>query len=106
LRAQTRGFSKFLVDVEELKTVISGSGNTNLKGTAKVHNTIVSGSASVKAFELSTERTDITISGSGRAEVDASQELDVTITGSGVVYYTGDASVSQTVSGSGRVVKG
>ena len=93
------------LNAEELNTNIAGSGKSILKGTAKVHNTVVDGSGDIKAFDLSTERTDITISGSGKAEVDASQELDVTILGSGSVFYTGDAAVSQSVSGSGKIVK-
>ncbi len=100
------GSSDLTLNVEELNTNIAGSGKSNLNGTANVHNIVISGSGNVKAFDLSTERTDITISGSGNAQVDASRELDVSIFGSGNVYYTGDAAVSQTVSDSGRVVKG
>ena len=99
------GSSDLTLHVEELNTVISGSGKSNLKGTAKVHNSVISGSGDINAFDLSTERTDITISGSGNVEVDASQELDVSIFGSGNVYYTGDAALNQTVSGFGRVSK-
>lgn len=90
---------------EELNTEITGSGKANLKGTADVHNSIISGSGNIRAFDLSTNRTDMTISGSGNAEVDASRELDVTISGSGNVFYTGNASVTQRVSGSGKIVK-
>nr|QNO43670.1 hypothetical protein FICJDHNH_00010 [Methanosarcinales archaeon ANME-2c ERB4]QNO43975.1 hypothetical protein AECFJODE_00028 [Methanosarcinales archaeon ANME-2c ERB4]QNO50627.1 hypothetical protein JEJMEHHC_00008 [Methanosarcinales archaeon ANME-2c ERB4] len=99
------GSSDLTMNVEELNTVISGSGKSNLKGTAKVHNSVIRGSGDINAFDLSTERTDITISGSGNAQVDASRELDVSIFGSGNVYYTGDAALNQTVSGSGIVVK-
>jgi hypothetical protein len=99
------GSSDLTLNVEELNTAISGSGKSNLKGTAKVHNSVISGSGDINAFDLSTERTDITISGSGNVEVDASQELDVSIFGSGNVYYTGDAALNQTVSGFGRVSK-
>jgi len=99
------GSSYLTLNVEELNTVISGSGESKVKGTAKGHTIRISGSGDLMAFDLSTERTDITVSGSGDAEVDASQELYVSIPGSGNVYYTGDAAVSLTVSGSGRVVK-
>ncbi len=99
------GSSDLTLNVEELNTAISGSGKSNLKGTAKVHNSVISGSGDINAFDLSTERTDITISGSGNAQVDASRALDVSIFGSGNVYYTGDAALNQTVSGSGRVAK-
>lgn len=99
------GSSDLTLNVEELNTVIAGSGKSNLKGTAKVHNSVISGSGDINAFDLSTERTDITISGFGNAEVDASQTLDVSIFGSGNVYYTGDAASNQTISGSGTIVK-
>ena len=90
---------------QELNTRISGSGKPKLRGTAHVHNVMVSGSAKIKAFDLATHETNIIISGSGNAEVDASEKLDVTISGSGNVYYTGDAAVTQSVSGSGKIQK-
>jgi len=93
------------IDANELNTRIDGSGKFNLRGSAKIHNGKTSGSGSILAFDLSTEKTDISIFGSGKAEVNASQELDITIEGSGSVFYTGDATVSQTISGSGRIQK-
>jgi hypothetical protein len=99
------GSFDLILNAKELNTNIAGSGKANLKGRTTVHNSVISGSGNIKAFNLSTERTHITISGSGNAEVDASKELDVNILGNGNVFYTGDAAVNQSVSGSGKIAK-
>lgn len=99
------GSMDMMLNSEELNTNIAGSGKADLKGTAKVHNSVISGSGNIKAFDLSTGRTDITVSGFGNAEVNASRKLDITISGSGNIFYTGDAAVSQRVSGSGKIAK-
>lgn len=93
------------LDAEELDTHISGSGDTKLKGSSRIHTIVIDGSGNVKAFDLSTEKTDIRIGGSGNGEVDASKELNMNILGSGNVYYSGEAKVSQSISGSGKVEK-
>lgn len=99
------GSSDLSLNVGELKTAIAGSGNIYLSGAAKIHNSELSGSGNVRAFDLTTKITDITVSGSGNAQVNASETLDVNISGSGIVYYKEDATVNQNIFGSGRLIK-
>lgn len=99
------GSSDLTLNVGKLDTAVSGSGDISLNGEAKVHNSEISGSGNVKAFDLTTEKTDITVSGSGNAQVNALENLEVNILGSGLVYYKGDATVCQNISGSGRLIK-
>ena len=65
----------------------------------------VSGSGSIKAFDLTTDISTLNLSGAADAEVTANQKLDVNVSGSGDVKYKGNASVSQSISGSGSVKK-
>ena len=99
------GSSNLSLNVVELDTAISGSGDVCLNGVAKVHNSVISGSGNVRAFDLSTEMTDIIVSGSGNAQVTVLNNLDVNILGSGVVYHKGNATVTSNISGSGRLIK-
>jgi len=105
LRVSGSSSSDMNINSEEISTTISGSGNVNYRGSTKSHDIHISGSGNVKALDLSTEETKITISGFGNIEVDASEDLDVTISGSGNVLHSGNASVTQTISGFGKITR-
>lgn len=98
------GNISFNTNAWEVQSIISGSGNINLSGWAMYHNITISGSGSTNAFNLITERTNITISGSGIAQVYASDYLNVVITGSGNVYYKGNPQINVNISGSGALI--
>jgi hypothetical protein len=90
---------------QDLRATISGSGDALLKGVAKDSEIMISGSGAMHGYDLMTERSDVTISGSGIAQVNAVDELNALISGSGSVYYKGyPRNVSQMVSGSGKVI--
>lgn len=94
------------VDAPEVHADITGSGNCIISGGTKKFSSEISGSGSVKAFDLKSEETKIDIAGSGDADVFASTRLDVSVSGSGDVRYKGNAqNVSQHVAGSGSVRK-
>ena len=65
----------------------------------------ISGSGDVKATELDAAEVNVTISGSGDAQVHAEQSIVVSIAGSGDVSYSGSPAVSQAVAGWGSVRK-
>lgn len=94
-----------VLDANEVKSNISGSGEINLRGNARKHILDISGSGQVKAFDFDTHITDVKISGSGKGNVKVSDQLKADISGSGKVYYKGSPSVSTTISGSGKVQK-
>jgi len=90
---------------QDLRATISGSGDALLKGVAKDSEIMISGSGAMHGYDLMTDRSDVTISGSGIAQVNAVDELNALISGSGSVYYKGyPRNVSQMVSGSGKVI--
>ena len=91
--------------VNALRVDISGSGTTNLAGSADQQELEVSGSGRYGAAELSSKSATIAISGSGKATMAVSDQLRVDISGSGTVTYSGDPQIDQSISGSGRLVK-
>ena len=93
------------VNLPRLSTEISGSGDAVLRGTAKDFSGSISGSGSIKGFDLVTDNTMLDLSGAADAEVTANQKLDVEVSGSGDVQYKGNASVNQRISGAGSVKK-
>ena len=64
----------------------------------------ISGSGDIEALDMKTKRCDISISGSGDAEVWATDEIKASISGSRDIKYKGDApKVHARASGSGDV---
>lgn len=88
----------------DVEGTISGSGKIYMEGSADYADYKVSGSGDIRAFDLICQIADITISGSGTAEVTVEERLKVKISGSGDVYYRGDPELDTTISGSGDVV--
>ncbi len=88
---------------DNVKSVISGSGNINLSGTASALAQTITGSGDLKAKGLKVNNAEIKITGSGTCKIHVSSNLDVRITGSGDVYYMGSPNVHSKVTGSGDV---
>lgn len=92
------------LEADDINARISGSGKINMEGIGDQLDLDVSGSGDLTAFGLTLRTADITISGSGDAEVFVTDTLLVRISGSGDVFYKGNPSVDVSISGSGRVV--
>jgi len=88
-----------------LETTISGAGEMTFSGVAENHKIVVSGAGEIKAFDLQTKKTQLTISGAGDAEIHAEEELRVKISGAGEVLYKGDPVVEKKISGVGSIKK-
>ncbi|MDX5443475.1 MAG: DUF2807 domain-containing protein [Hymenobacteraceae bacterium] len=93
------------MSANKLTATISGSGNMTLYGDVDEQSLLVDGSGNIDAFNLISETTNATISGSGNINVFASKFLNATISGSGNIRYKGSPQVSQNISGSGNVSK-
>jgi hypothetical protein len=94
------------LETKVLETAISGSGDVKLTGKAQSFSAAIAGSGDIKAFDLISEKCEVSIAGSGDCQVNAVQELEVSIAGSGEVAYKGNpAKVNNSVSGSGEVTK-
>ena len=75
---------------KEVKSGITGSGDISLSGKTTSLECAVTGSGDFKAFNLSAESVEATISGSGDIEVNASKSLEAKVSGSGDIVYKGN----------------
>jgi hypothetical protein len=98
--------SKAILAVENLKTEISGAGNLTASGIAVNHVSSISGAGDLKAFNLISEKANLTVSGAGDAQVNATKELKVKASGAGDVIYAAEPeNLIAEVSGAGEVKK-
>ncbi|MBU1356905.1 MAG: DUF2807 domain-containing protein [Candidatus Edwardsbacteria bacterium] len=94
------------LEARDIDASIRGAGDIKLKGSADNFNISIAGSGDVSTYELTSQKTFVTISGAGDCKVNSSQELTVNIAGSGDVSYQGSPKVvTKNVSGVGRVHK-
>lgn len=99
-------FNEF-TGTENLYIKIDGSGDVKGRKDFPDINIVdvrVSGSGDYSGFPIQANECNVSISGSGTAEVYANDILNVTIDGSGDVLYKGNPVLSQNISGSGDVV--
>jgi hypothetical protein len=92
------------LDVGDLSVEQSGSSNVRLKGVVKNSNFRMSGSGNIYSYDLQSDYSDISISGSGNAEITANKEVNASISGSGNIRLKGDAGIRNiSTAGSGRI---
>ena len=75
------------VNVKNLHSVISGAGDIKYAGTASNHYAEIKGAGDVSAYNLTTDSTNIVISGAGDAKINVIKNLTGTINGAGDVKY-------------------
>ncbi len=104
LRLRGSGNMGGKIDTKSLVTTISGSGKIKLSGDANNSRLKVSGSGVFAAPELVTSNSNVHVSGSGDAKINANESITAGISGSGSVNYTGAVkNISTTKSGSGNI---
>ena len=83
-----------------------GSGNILVQGSVdQLHSALV-GSGDVQMGKLISDKAQVTVTGSGKTEVQALSVLDVNITGSGTVAYSGHPKeVKRNITGSGSLAQ-
>ncbi|MFT6971851.1 MAG: hypothetical protein ACJAXX_002426 [Roseivirga sp.] len=100
------GSMEIEIDAQYTSTKISGSGRIIIGGKTEQAKLRISGSGRYAGQELAAEDYEISISGSGRSNIQVSGDLDVRISGSGSVYYDGEPiMINKKIGGSGRVRK-
>ena len=92
------------VNVKMLDSSISGSGDMKLWGKAEESTVRIVGSGDFTAHDLVTISTNVHLTGSGDARINASEKIAATVNGSGDVHYSGAArNISSSKSGSGDI---
>jgi len=100
------GSGDIILDIEanEIDAKVTGSGDLKLAGRVTDFEVKVTGSGDFKGSELSSTNTQVYISGSGSAKVNASSSIKARVNGSGDVRYSGNPEFSDTkVMGSGTI---
>ncbi len=95
LRVSGSGASSIDLDIEtaQLSISLSGASNVRLKGKATSHELQVSGASVVRAYDLETEVTSMTLSGASSAQVLALSSLSVVGSGTANLSYKGTPAV-------------
>jgi hypothetical protein len=83
----------------------NGASKIIANGKAEKLNASLNGAGNLQSAELSTKSSNVSITGAGGAEVNASNDLDITITGAGDVKYKGNPKLNKHVIGAGSVEK-
>ena len=91
------------VGATKLTAKIGGSGKIVAKGSAGELELKIGGSGDFASPRLTVERADISIGGSGRAELACEGEVEAKIGGSGDIVVIGTPKVSLRAGGSGRL---
>ena len=106
LNLSVTGSGDMEVDIkgETLNTSISGSGNIKLKGYATTNHITLSGTGSLHAFDMSLEKIEAKVSGSGDCEINVSEDLQGEVYGSGNISHKGNTKrVTKKVYGNGSI---
>lgn len=92
------------ISANNTKASIAGSGNLQLKGKTNDLKGSVAGSGDLKAFGLTANNVEISIAGSGDADVICNGNLKARVAGSGDINYKGNPTSKDTkVAGSGKI---
>lgn len=99
------GDIKLNAEAKDISCSIGGSGEIELAGSGDDISISIGGSGDIEAFDMAVKNCDISASGSGDINVNASEKLNVSLVGSGDVNYKGNPKVSSSIVGSGEVEK-
>lgn len=98
------GDIKLNIEASSIKASLAGSGDLTLKGTTSELKVQVSGSGNFHGFELQSNNTDVSVAGSGDADVVSTGILKARVSGSGDIRYKGNPKTEDTkVAGSGSI---
>ena len=94
------------VEAEEIYCGISSSGDAQLSGSTGLLEVDLSSAGDLHAYELISEKCDVSCSSAGDARVYATEELDLRCSSAGNIYYKGEAKlVSSHSSSAGSIVR-
>ncbi|GEO08216.1 head GIN domain-containing protein [Segetibacter aerophilus] len=91
------------INAPKVETHISGSGNLHIAGETKDVEIHISGSGNYDGGDLKAENAEVSIAGSGDANLFVDNRLKASVAGSGNVKYKGNATVDSHIAGSGSV---
>ncbi len=92
------------INTSYTKGAVAGSGDLKLKGSTNNLVVKVAGSGDFHGFDLNSNNTEVSVAGSGGAEVVSNESITAKVAGSGDVVYKGNPGKEDTkVAGSGSI---
>jgi Putative auto-transporter adhesin, head GIN domain len=94
-----------IANLQASTLLLDGSGATKIDLSGKVRKQVVdlSGAGAYSARGLESDHAEVSVSGAGKAFVNAKMSLSVEISGAGLVEYSGNPKLEQEISGVGKV---
>jgi len=89
--------------LDNLDVFVYGSGNINLKGDVQQLKAIISGTGNLNLYDLLAQSAECFMLGSGDIMVNAQKELNATNSGTGNIIYKGDPQVAMNLNGVGSI---
>lgn len=93
------------IEVRNFELDIKGASIVEVSGSTDYQDIDISGVGVLKANKLISRKTEIEVSGSSKAFVNATELLDVEINGTSEVKYSGNPSIKQKITGLGKLAK-
>lgn len=98
------GDLKLNLENSSTKASIAGSGDMTLNGSTQTLEASVSGSGNFHGFNFVADTTDVSVAGSGDADVMCNESLKARVAGSGDIRYKGNPKTEDSkVAGSGSI---
>jgi len=98
------GKARFDIRTNLAELKLSGTGGMDLRGEAESMKYRGSGTARLDADRFPVQYAEVTLTGTGNADINVEKELEVKLTGTGSVYYRGECSITDfSASGPGRI---
>jgi len=95
------------IKAKGLTVILSGGGVLRASGSATRVDVTLGGSGDAQLKGLVARDVHAVVSGSGRILVTATESLDASVPGAGAIVYSGNpAQVTTNITGSGAVVRG
>lgn len=94
------------LDTPALNLKLSGQGSVTASGKAARQDVTVSGAGSYDGRALANADATLTLSGTGRIQVNVEHTLDATVSGAGEIVYQGSPQVTRRISGVGQIRPG
>ncbi|HPR59408.1 MAG TPA: head GIN domain-containing protein [Prolixibacteraceae bacterium] len=101
---RSTGKVDLLVDVDQIRANIDGTGNVTLDGTCRSQIIDMASTGNYFAYNLESDICDISVKGVGDAKVNVNETLDAYITSVGNVFYKGNPSVDVIDNGIGDII--
>lgn len=100
------GSGEFIVtglNNERFVLEVTGVGRVELTGQTTNLTVAMPGAGEINTLELTAAHADVSLTGAGQAEINATETLDVEIASVGSVRYTGNPTITQEITGLGRL---